>query len=64
VPAERVKMLREAYVKAFKEPELLAEAKKARMEVELLAGEDVEKDMRDAITQPKDVVARVKKLME
>jgi hypothetical protein len=57
-------MLREAYTKAFKEPELLAEAKKARMEVELLAGEDVERDMRDAITQPKDVVARVKKLME
>ena len=64
VPAERVKMLREAYVKAFKEPELLAEAKKARMDIELLAGKDVEKDMRDAITQPKDVIARVKKLME
>ena len=64
VPADRVRMLREAYMKAFKEPELLAEAKKARMEVELLAGDDVEKDMRDAIAQPKDVVARVKKLME
>jgi tripartite-type tricarboxylate transporter receptor subunit TctC len=64
VPAERVQMLREAYMKAFKEPELLAEAKKARMEVTLQAGEDVEKDMRDAVNQPKDVVARVKKLME
>ncbi len=64
VPADRVQLLREAYVKAFKEPELLAEAKKARVEVELLPGEDVERDMRDAITQPKDVVARVKKLME
>jgi tripartite-type tricarboxylate transporter receptor subunit TctC len=63
-PAERVQMLREAYVKAFKEPELLAEAKKARMEVILLDGEEVEKDMRDAINQPKDVAARVKKLME
>lgn len=64
VPPDRVQLLREAYVKAFKEPELLAEAKKARMEIGLLAGEDVEKDMRDAINQPKDVVARVKKLME
>lgn len=64
VPPDRVQLLREAYVKAFKEPELLAEAKKARMETGLLAGEDVEKDMRDAINQPKDVVARVKKLME
>ena len=64
VPADRVQLLRDAYVKAFKEPELLAEAKKARMEVELLAGADVEKDMRDAINQPKEVVERVKKLSE
>lgn len=64
VPADRVQLLREAYVKAFKEPDLLAEAKKARMEVELLPGTDVEKDMRDAINQPKEVVERVKKLSE
>jgi tripartite-type tricarboxylate transporter receptor subunit TctC len=64
VPADRVQLLREAYVKAFKEPELIAEAKKARMDVELLAGADVEKDMREAMNQPKDVVERVKKLSE
>jgi hypothetical protein len=57
-------MLREAYLKAFKEPELLAEAKKARMDVELLSGEEVEKEFRDAMTQPPEVVARLKKLME
>ena len=64
VPAERVKLLREAYVKAYKEPELLAEAKKSRMDVELLSGEEVEKEFREAMTQPPEVVARVKKLME
>jgi tripartite-type tricarboxylate transporter receptor subunit TctC len=64
VPADRVNMLREAYMKAFKEPELLAEAKKARIEVELLSGEEVEKEFREAMTQPPEVVARVKKLME
>jgi len=64
VPDDRVQLLRGAYVKAFKEPELLAEAKKARMEVELLSGADVERDMRDAINQPKEVVERVKKLSE
>jgi tripartite-type tricarboxylate transporter receptor subunit TctC len=64
VPTERVNLLREAYVKAFKEPELVAEAKKARMDVELLAGADVERDMREAISQPKEVVDRVKKLSE
>jgi tripartite-type tricarboxylate transporter receptor subunit TctC len=64
VPADRVNMLREAYLKAFKEPELLAEAKKARVEVELLSGEEVEREFREAMTQPAEVVARVKKLME
>ncbi|HEX2225810.1 MAG TPA: hypothetical protein VHM64_01635, partial [Candidatus Binatia bacterium] len=64
VPADRLNLLREAYMKAFKEPELLAEAKKARMEVELLSGQEVEKEFRDAMTQPSEVVARVKKLME
>jgi tripartite-type tricarboxylate transporter receptor subunit TctC len=64
MPADRVNLLREAYTKAFKEPELLAEAKKARMEVELLSGQEVEKEFRDAMTQPPEVVARVKKLME
>jgi tripartite-type tricarboxylate transporter receptor subunit TctC len=64
VPPERVKLLREAYQKAFREPELLAEAKKSRIEVQPLAGEEVEKDFRDAMTQPPEVVARVKRLME
>jgi tripartite-type tricarboxylate transporter receptor subunit TctC len=64
VPADRVNLLREAYVKAFKEPELLVETKKARMDVQLLAGADVERDMREAMSQPKDVVERVKKLSE
>jgi tripartite-type tricarboxylate transporter receptor subunit TctC len=64
VPADRVQLLREAYEKAFKEPELLAEAKKARMEVEVLPGAEVEKEFRDAMNQPPEVVARVKKLME
>jgi hypothetical protein len=59
-----VQLLREAYVKAFQEPDLLAEAKKARMDVQLLAGADVERDMREAMSQPKDVVERVKKLSE
>jgi len=64
VPVDRVQLLREAYVKAFQEPELLAEAKKARMDIQLLAGADVERDMREAISQPKEVVDRVKKLSE
>ncbi len=33
-PAERVKILREAFLKTMSDPEVMAEAKKGRMDVE------------------------------
>jgi hypothetical protein len=41
-PPERIKILREAFAKALKDPKLLAEAKKARMDVEYTSGEELE----------------------
>jgi tripartite-type tricarboxylate transporter receptor subunit TctC len=64
IPAGRVKVLREAYLKAFKEPEVIAEAKKSRMDLETLSGEEVESEMREVMNQPREVVERVKKLSE
>ena len=64
IPADRVKILREAYLKAFKEPEVIAEAKKSRMDLETLTGEEVESAMREVMNQPREVVERVKKLTE
>jgi tripartite-type tricarboxylate transporter receptor subunit TctC len=63
-PAERVKMLREAYLKAFQEPEAIAEAKKARFDLEALPGTEVEAQIREVMNQPREVVERVKKLGE
>jgi hypothetical protein len=40
-PADRVKMLREAYVQSIRDPELLAEAKKSRMDVDPSTGEEL-----------------------
>jgi hypothetical protein len=59
-----VKVLREAYLKAFKEPEVIAEAKKSRMDLETLSGEAVESEMREVMNQPREVIERVKKLSE
>jgi tripartite-type tricarboxylate transporter receptor subunit TctC len=59
-----VKILREAYLKAFKEPEVIAEAKKSRMDLETLTGEEVESEMREVMNQPREVIERVKKLSE
>ena len=51
-------------LKALKEPELVAEAKKKRLELGLLSGEELERLMREVSNEPRDVVERVKKLTE
>ena len=61
---DALKILREAYLKAFKEPEVIAEAKKSRMDLETLTGEEVETEMREVMNQPREVIERVKKLSE
>ena len=62
VPADRIKILREAYEKAVKDPELLAEAKKLRIDVEPSTGEELQKKAGEVLEQPAEVVEQVKKL--
>jgi tripartite-type tricarboxylate transporter receptor subunit TctC len=64
IPADRVKILRDAYAKALKEPELLEEAKKRSWEVEYIPGEELQALAKEVIDQPADIVERVKQLME
>ena len=64
IPADRVQVLRDAYLKALKEPEVLAEAKQRRLDLDALTGAELEASMRDAVNQPPAVVERVKKLTE
>jgi tripartite-type tricarboxylate transporter receptor subunit TctC len=63
-PADRIKILREAYLKTFEDAEVAQEAKKSRLDLQALPGAEVETQIRDVMNQPKDVVARVKKLSE
>lgn len=62
-PADRVKLLRNAFEQALKDPELLAEAKKTRMDVEPETGENLEKLATRVLNQPPEVIARVKKIL-
>jgi tripartite-type tricarboxylate transporter receptor subunit TctC len=64
IPPDRVKVLREAYLKALKEPEVIAEAKQRRLDLDALSGAELEGFMRDAVNQPREVVERVRKLTE
>jgi tripartite-type tricarboxylate transporter receptor subunit TctC len=62
-PADRTKLLRNAFEQALKDPELLAEAKKGRMDVEPESGQSLERLASKVLDQPPDVIARVKKIL-
>jgi tripartite-type tricarboxylate transporter receptor subunit TctC len=62
-PADRVKALRESFVKVLKDPELLAEAKKARMDVDYTPAEELEALIKEVLDQPPEVVDQAKKLL-
>ena len=60
MPADRTKVFREAYAKAMKDPELIAEAEKRGWEVNPLTGEDLESLAKEVIAQPPEVIERMK----
>jgi tripartite-type tricarboxylate transporter receptor subunit TctC len=55
-PPEHVKTMREAFAAAIKDPELVAESKKAKMDLEFVDGDFAIKVMKEVLSQPKDVV--------
>ncbi len=59
-PADRVKILRDAYAKAIADPELLADAAKQGWEVDPTKGEELQKLSKDVITQPREIIERMK----
>ena len=61
-PADRVALLRNAYEKAAKDPDLVAEAKKLRIEVTPVRGEKLQAMAKEVMTQPPEVTAQIKKL--
>ncbi|HWO41987.1 MAG TPA: tripartite tricarboxylate transporter substrate-binding protein [Candidatus Eisenbacteria bacterium] len=63
-PQERVKLLRDAYAKAMADPQLLEEAKKGKMDVQFVSGEELQKLAERIMNQPPGVIARVKKVLE
>ena len=62
-PRERVKLLKEAFHKALKDSDLLDEAKKSRMDLDVTTGEELEKLVQEIFNSPADVLERVKKLL-
>jgi tripartite-type tricarboxylate transporter receptor subunit TctC len=63
IPADRVKVLREAFMKTVKDAELLDDAKKKKLELDPVSGEELEALSKEILAQPPDVVERMKKLL-
>jgi tripartite-type tricarboxylate transporter receptor subunit TctC len=61
--ADRVKILREAFVKTMNDEALLAEAKKKKWDLDPLGGEELEALAREIMVQPPEVIERVKKVL-
>jgi tripartite-type tricarboxylate transporter receptor subunit TctC len=64
IAPEQVKTLRAAYAKALDSPELIAEAKKHGLQPELIPGGEIEELAKEVMSQPADVIASMKKVME
>jgi hypothetical protein len=63
-PDALLKLMREAFAAALKDPELIAEATKAKMELEYTSSEDALKVIREVLSQPKDVVDEFSKYVK
>ena len=64
VPPDRIKLLRESYAKAMRDPGLIDEAKKGQMDMEHTPGEELQAMMKELMNQPRDVVERVKQILD
>jgi tripartite-type tricarboxylate transporter receptor subunit TctC len=63
MPADRIKILRDAWNKTLKDTDLLADAKKRGWPVDPIGGEELAALAKEVTTQPPEVVQRLKKLL-
>ena len=63
-PAEVVKALRDAFARTIKDPELEAESKKAKFDLEYLPGDQAQKILVEVMQQPQDIVAEFSKYIK
>ncbi|HEY7318799.1 MAG TPA: tripartite tricarboxylate transporter substrate-binding protein [Candidatus Binatia bacterium] len=63
IPADRVKILRDAFNATMKDQEFLAELDKRQFELEPTTGDELEKIVKEAMSQPPETIAKLKKLL-
>jgi tripartite-type tricarboxylate transporter receptor subunit TctC len=63
VPADRVKIMRDAFNKTVADADFLAEAKRRRLDIDASKGEELDPLAKEVMTTPPDIIERVKKLI-
>jgi tripartite-type tricarboxylate transporter receptor subunit TctC len=63
MPEERVKILREAFMKTMNDPGLIADANKRQWDLEPMSGGELESISKEVMVQPPEVIERVKKVL-
>ena len=63
VPADRVKVLREGFMKMMKDADVVAEAQKRRFEPNPLSGEEIEGLLKGLVQSP-EVIQRMKTFLQ
>jgi tripartite-type tricarboxylate transporter receptor subunit TctC len=63
-PKDRVQTLRRALLETVKDPDFLAEAKKANLEIAPASGEEIEESIRVLFSTDPKVVAKLKEILK
>lgn len=64
IPEDRLRILREAFMKVVSDPELLAEAKKRDWGVDPTSGGEMEAVVKKLMVQPPEVIENIKRLLK
>ena len=64
IPADRLAVLREAYMAALADPELIAEAEKMGLPIDAASGEAVADRIRDSLAVSPEILAMMKEVMD
>ena len=64
IPADRLAMLRAAFMKSLADPELLEEARQNKRNIDPMSGEQVEALLRRLYATPKSVLDRVQDIVK
>jgi tripartite-type tricarboxylate transporter receptor subunit TctC len=63
-PKDRVTLLRTAFMQTMKDPEFLAEAGKAKLDINPLDGAELERDVQDVFNLDKVLIPKAKEIMK